>query len=126
MKKPDWRYPDDWALLSLFVRFVVFEGKCADCKKGYPEVRITLSHDNWDEWDLSWENLIPRCLGCHGKHDGQENSIRRKLGILWRLAPGLIDQLPTLRLLETEEDAPEHPKVEDGSNQLCLQLLDQC
>ncbi len=71
------KYPDNWKLMSYFIRFIRAKNKCEWCHaenyKPHPEtgskVILTVAHFDHNINNNSYENLFALCQRCHLNHD---------------------------------------------------------
>lgn len=82
------RYPKDWKLRSLFVRFVRAKGRCERCgaRHGEPHpvtgsvVVLTAAHVYDDRPEASGLlNLAAWCQRCHNRHDSKMRAEGKRL-----------------------------------------------
>ncbi|MGI0074164.1 MAG: HNH endonuclease [Nitrosotalea sp.] len=49
-----------------------FNAKCERCKKGIPEVDLTIHHRNHIAKDDRWQNIVIYCRKCHNIVEGTD------------------------------------------------------
>lgn len=48
------------------------KAKCQRCKKGIPEVDLTIHHRNHTSNDADWKNIVIYCRKCHNIVEGTD------------------------------------------------------
>jgi len=50
----------------------LLKAKCKRCKKGIPEVDLTIHHKNHKSEDTDWKNIVIYCRKCHNIVEGTD------------------------------------------------------
>jgi 5-methylcytosine-specific restriction endonuclease McrA len=76
------RYPSNWKIISMYVRFVRADNRCEWCRaenyKPHPltgsKVVLTVAHLDHTPENVSLTNLAALCQKCHNNYDRQHRN----------------------------------------------------